>query len=93
MKIGKIMIQHRNGNCLSPIVTELFLRGRKLNISPVFISQSYLKVFKIIGLNATRYCIMRIPSKNELQQITSNHSHGIDFKDFMKFYKDPYSFQ
>ena len=31
---------------LGPIVTELFIRGRKLNISLVFISQSYLKLLK-----------------------------------------------
>ena len=44
---------------LSPIVTELFLRGRKLNISLVFISQSYFKVFKTIRTNATHYLIMK----------------------------------
>ena len=80
---------------LSPIVTELFLRGRKLNISLVFISQSYFKVPKTIRLNATHYFIMKIPNKRELQQIASNHSSDIDFKDFMKLYKEytkePYS--
>ena len=54
---------------LSPIVTELFLRGKKLNISFIFISQSYLKVPKTIRLNATHYFIMKIPNKRELQQI------------------------
>ena len=81
---------------LSPKVTELFLRGRKLNISLVFISQSYFKVPKTIRLNATHYFIMKIPNKRELQQIASNHSSDIDFKDFMKLYldytKEPYSF-
>ena len=69
---------------LSPIVTELFLRGRKLNISLVFISQSYFKVPKIVKLNATHYFIMKISNKRELQQIVSKHSFDIDFKDFMK---------
>ena len=73
---------------LSPIVTELFLRGRKLNISLVFIWQSYFKVPKTIRLNATHYFIMKIPNKRELQQIASNHSPDIDFKDFIKLYKD-----
>ena len=73
---------------LSPIVTELFLRGRKLNISLVFISQSDFEVSKTIRLNATHYFIMKIPKKRELQQIAPNHLSGIDFKDFMKFYKD-----
>ena len=73
---------------LSPIVTELFLRGGKLNISLVFISQSYFKVPKTIRLNATHHFIMKIPNKRELQQIASNHSSDIDFKDFMILYKD-----
>ena len=55
---------------LIPIVTELFLRGRKLNILQVFISQSYFKVPKTIRLNATHF-IMKIPNKRELQQISS----------------------
>ena len=76
---------------LIPIVTELFLRGRKLNISLVFNSESYFKMPKRNTL-----FIMKIPNKRELQQIASNHSSDIDFKDFMKLYteytKEPYSF-
>ena len=79
---------------LSPVVTELFLRGKKLSISLVFISQSYFKVPKTVRLNATHF-IMKIPNNIELQQIASNHSSDIDFNDFMKLYKDytkePYS--
>ena len=71
---------------LSSIVTELFLRGRKVNMSLVLISQSYFKVPKNIRLNATHF-IMKILSKIELQQITSNHSSDIDFKHFVKLYK------
>ena len=73
---------------LSPIATELFLRGRKLNISLIFISQSYFKVPKTIRLNTTHYFIMKIPSKRELKQIASNLSSEIDFKDFMKLFKE-----
>ena len=51
---------------LSPVVTELLLRARKLNISFVFISQSYFEVPKMVGLNATHF-IMEIPNKRELQ--------------------------
>ena len=72
---------------LSPIVTELFLRGRDLNFCLDFISQSYFKVPKTMRLNATHCFIMKTPSKNELQQIASNNSSDIDFKDFMKLYK------
>ena len=73
---------------LSPKVTKLFLRERKLNISPAFISQSYFEVPKTIRLNATQHFIMKIPNKRELQQISPNQSSEIDFKDIMKVYKD-----
>ena len=81
---------------LNPLVTELFIRGRKLNISIVFINQSYFKVPKDVRINYTHFFIMKIPTKRELQQIASNHSSDIDFKDFIKNYKEctaePYSF-
>ena len=81
---------------LNPIVTELFIRGRKLNISLVFITQSYFAVPKNLRLNSTHYFVMKIPNKRELQQIAFNHSSDIDFQDFMNLYKkstaEPYSF-
>ena len=52
---------------LNLIVTELFMRGRKLNISIVFITQSYFKVPKNVRLNSTHFFIMKIPNKRELQ--------------------------
>ena len=58
---------------LNPIVTELFIRGRKLNISIVFITQSYFKVPKDVRLNSTHFFIMKILNKRELQQISLNH--------------------
>ena len=57
-----------------PKVTELFWRGRKLNIPLDFISQSYFKVPKSKRLNATRYFVMKISNNKELQEIASNHS-------------------
>ena len=62
-----------NNNNLNPIVTELFIRGRKRNISIVFITQSYFKVPKDVRLNSTHLFIMTIPNKRELQQIALNH--------------------
>ena len=80
---------------LNSIVTQLFIKGRKLNISLVFITQSYFAVPKNIRLNSTRYFVMKIPHKRELQQIVFNHSSDIDFQDFMNLYKKctakPYS--
>ena len=85
-----------NNKKLNSVVTELFIRGRKLNISLVFITQSYFKVPKDVRLNTTHFFIMKIPNKRELQQIVLNHSSDIDFKDFVKIYKkctdDPFSF-
>ena len=75
---------------LSHIVAELFLRGRKLYISLVFISQSYFKVPKTIRLNLTHCFIMKIQNKRELQQAVSNHLSIIKFKDFIKLYKKLY---
>ena len=80
---------------LNPIVTELFIRGRKLNTSLVFITQSYFAVPKNIKSNSTNYFVMKIPNEIELQQIAINRSSHIDFQDFMHLYKKntakPYS--
>ena len=76
-----------NKKKLNPVVTELFIGGRKLNISFLFITQSYFKVPKDVRLNYTHLFIMKIPNKRELQQIALNHSSDIDFKDFIKIYK------
>ena len=64
---------------LNPVVTELFIRGRKLNISLAFITKSYFAVSKNVRLSSMRYLIMKIPNKQELQQIAFNHSSDIDF--------------
>ena len=75
-----------NNKKLNSIVTELFIRGRKLNISLVFITQSYFKVPKDVRLNTTHFFIMKIPNKRELQQIAINHSSDINTKDFGNIY-------
>ena len=76
-----------NNKKLDSIVTELFVRGRKLNISIVFITQSYYKVPKDVRLSSTHFFIMKIPNKRELQKTALNHSSDIDFKGFIKIYK------
>ena len=72
---------------LNPIVTELSIRGRNLNISVTFIMQSYCKVLKKVRLNTKHFFTMKIPNKRELQKIAINHSSDIAFKVFMKIYK------
>ena len=77
-------LSYRN---LTPILTELFVRGRRLKILFFFIAKSYFLVPKNIRLNSTYYFIMKIPNKLELQQIAINHSSGIEFEDFMNHQK------
>ena len=77
------------------IIKELFIRCRKINISLVFIIQSYFSVPKDVRLNSTHYFIMKINNKRKLQNIAINHSADIDYDDFMKIYrefkKEPYN--
>ena len=80
---------------LNSIVTELFIRGRELNISLVFITQLYFKVPKDASLNTSHFFIAKIANKRELQQIAINHSSDISNKVFANIYKEctaePYS--
>ena len=81
---------------LDSLVTELFIRGRKLHISLVFITQSYFKDPKDVTLNTTHFFIAKISNKRELQQIVTNHSSDIRTEDFINIYRKctgkPYSF-
>ena len=67
---------------LNSIVTELLIRSRKLNISLVFITQSYFKFPKDVRLNTTHFFLAKISNKRELQQIAINHSWDISTKNF-----------
>ena len=70
------------------IIKELFIRCRKLNISLVFITQSYFSVPKDVRLNSTHYLILKINNRKELQNIAINHSADSDYKDFIKIYRE-----
>ena len=87
------IIKNKN---LNLIVTELFIRRRKLNISFVFITQSQFKVPKDVRLNTTHFLISKIPNRRELQQTAINHSSDISTEDFINIYRkctaEPYSF-
>ena len=65
------------------IIKELFIRCRKLNISLVFITQSYFSVPKDVRLNSTHYLIMKINNRKKLQKTAINHSAGNDYRDFI----------
>ena len=79
-----------NSKKLNSIVTELFIRERKINVSLVFITQLYFKVPKDVRLNTTHFFIMKITNERELQQIATNHSSDINSKDFIAIYKKIY---
>ena len=78
------------------IIKELFIKCRKSNVSLVFITQSYFSVPKEVRLNSIHYLIIKIHNKRKLQNIAINHSADIDYKDFLKTYRNctkvPYSF-
>ena len=78
------------------IIKELFIKCRKKNISLVFITQPYFSVPKDVRLDSTHYFVMKINNKRELQNIAINHSADIDYKDFVKIYREctrePYNF-
>ena len=69
-------------------IKELFIRCRKLNISLVFITQSYFSVPKDVRLNATHYFIIKTNNKRESQNTAINHSADIDYQDFKKIYRE-----
>ena len=78
------------------IIKELFIRCRNINVSLVFITQSNFSVPKDVRLNSTHHFIMKINNKTELQNIAINHSADIDYKEFIKIYREctkkPYNF-
>ena len=85
-----------NNKNFKAIIKELFIRCRKLNVSIVFIAQSYFRTPKDARLNSTHYVIMKIQNKKELQSIAQENCGDIDLKDFLNMYKkftnDLYSF-
>ena len=78
------------------LLKELFIRCRELNISLCFLTQSYFSVPKDVRLNCAQYNIFKLNKKRELQNVAINHSAHIDYKDFVKIYRDctkePYNF-
>ena len=83
------MISHVMSNKKAQqVLKELFIRCRKLNIPLCFLTQSYFSVSKNVRLNCTHYIIFKLNNKRELQNIAINHSADIDYKDFVKIYRD-----
>ena len=78
------------------IIKEVFYRARKINVSIVFITQSYFRALKDARLNSTLYILMKIGNKKELKRIAEEKLGHLDYKDFLKMYnyctEEPYSF-
>ena len=78
------------------IIKELFYRARKINVSIVFITQSYFRALKDARLNSTHYIIMKINNKKELKRIAEEKPGHLDYKNFLKMYnyctEEPFSF-
>ena len=77
-----------NNKKLQATTKEQFIRCRKLNISLAFIPRSFVSSPKYVRLNSTHYLTMKINSKRELQNIAINYSANIDYKDFLKIYRE-----
>ena len=76
-----------NNKNFQAIVKELFIRCRKLNVSIVFITQSYFRTPKDARLNSTHYIIMKIQNKKELQSIAQENCGDISLKGFLNMYQ------
>ena len=75
------------------IIKELFYRARKINVSIVFIKQSYFRALKDARLNSTHYILMKIGNKKELKRIAEEKSGHLDYKlDYNYCTREPYSF-
>ena len=77
------------------IIKELFYRACKINVSIVFITQSYFRALKDARLNSTHCILMKIGNKKELKRIAEEKLDHLDYKDFLKIYnyctEEPYS--
>ena len=71
-------------NNFKRIIKELFYRACKINVSIVFIKQSYFRALKDARLNSTHYILMKIGNKKELKKIAEEKSGHLDYKDFLE---------
>ena len=72
-----------DNNKFKAIISGLFIRCRKLNISLIFITQYSFRVPKDVRLNSTHYLIMKINNRRELQNISINDSADINYHNFI----------
>ena len=81
---------------MDDVLDDINNRARKINVSIVFITQSYFRALKDARLISTHYILMKIGNKKELKRIAEEKSGHLDYKDFLKIYnyctREPYSF-
>lgn len=79
-----------------PLFDELWMRGRKKNVSSIYISQSYFKGPKMVRLNSNYFMLFDVSDKKQIRQIVDSHSCKTSFDDFMDMYREihkvPYNF-
>ena len=68
------------------IIKELFYSASKINVSIIFITQSYFRALKDARLNSTHYILVKIGNKKELKRIAEEKSGNLDYKDFLEMY-------
>jgi hypothetical protein len=69
------------------MVENAYIRCRKINISVIFISQSYFKIPKMIRLNTNYFVLLKLPSNRDLNMILADASLGVDKKELNNIYK------
>ena len=82
------MIADMSNKKFQAVIKELFIRCRKLNISLIFITQSYFSVPKDVRLNSTDYLIMKLNNRKEFKNIAINNSADIDYNNFVRIYRE-----
>ena len=77
-------------------IIELFTRGRKKNVSVIYLTQSYYSTPKDIRLQCNYFMFFNIGSKREVIEIEKDHAIGVTKEEFLEMFKsateDPYSF-
>ena len=79
---GDMIVDIEYNKNFKGIIKELFYRARKINVSVVFITQSYFRALKDAKLNSTHYILMKIGNKKESKRIAEEKSGHLDYKDF-----------
>ena len=76
-----------NNKKYQAIPKDLFIRSRKINVSVIFISQSYFRISRDVRLNSSHFILMKLNDPREINNIANNHSLTLSNKQFINLYK------